>query len=114
VVLVDRLGHEIVGIAADPGDGRRALEPEAVLASTVSVTVVRRTSSRENVSSKKRTNGPIEQEALLSFALERRSAERPSKSRRLTSLPRVAPTMRPRPDTTRTTSGSGLFQVDLG
>ena len=35
------------------------------------------------------------QEALLSLALPSRSADRPSKSRRLTSLPSVAPTIRP-------------------
>ena len=54
------------------------------------------------------------QEALLSLALTSSSAERPSKSRRLTSLPSVAPTILPRLDTTITTSGSGLFQVDFG
>ena len=46
-------------------------------------------------SSKSRMNGPMAQEALLSFALPSRSALRPSKSRRLTSLPSVAPTTRP-------------------
>ena len=35
-------------------------------------------------------------------------------SRRLTSLPSVAPTMRPSEVTTSTTSGSGLFQFDIG
>src|SRR5207248_1160988 len=39
-------------------------------------------------------------------------AERPSKQRRLTSLPSVAPTARPAGSTTMTTSGSGLFQVE--
>ena len=50
----------------------------------------------------------------MSLAFDNSSAERPSKSRRLTSLPSIAPTMLPRLDTTSTTSGSGLFQVDLG
>ncbi len=54
-------------------------------------------------------NGPSEAEALLSFALGSSSAERPSTSRRLTSLPSIAPTMRPVEDTARATSGSGLF-----
>ena len=54
------------------------------------------------------------QEALLSFALLSSSAERPSTSRRLTSLPSVAPTMRPVEATTSTTSGSGLFHDDDG
>ena len=40
-------------------------------------------------------NGPIAQDALLSLALPSSSALRPSKSRRLTSLPSVAPTVRP-------------------
>src|SRR3546814_20546112 len=56
--------------------------------------------------------GPIAQEALFSFAFDSSSAERPSKSRRLTSLPRVAPTISPRGSTISTTSGSGLFQVE--
>src|SRR3546814_14419126 len=56
--------------------------------------------------------GPIAQEALLSFAFDSSSAERPSKLRRLTSLPRVAPTISPRGSTISTTSGSGLFQVE--
>jgi len=51
---------------------------------------------------------------LLSLALESSSALRPSKSRRLTSLPRVAPTMSPREETASTTSGSGLFHSDFG
>ena len=54
------------------------------------------------------------QDALLSLALDSSSAERPSKSRRLTSLPSVAPTIWPSLVTTSTTSGSGLFQVDFG
>ena len=56
--------------------------------------------------------GPRAALALLSLALPRRRAERPSKSRRLTSLPRVAPTIRPSGETTSATSGSGLFQVE--
>ena len=65
-----------------------------------------------NVSSNRRMKGPIEQDALLSFALPSRSAERPSKSRRLTSLPSAAPTVLPSRSTISTTSGSGLFQVE--
>ena len=57
-------------------------------------------------------NGPSDAEALLSLARPRSSAERPSTSRRLTSLPSVAPTMAPLDETTSTTSGSGLFQVE--
>src|SRR5262245_6361817 len=57
-------------------------------------------------------NGPTAVEALLSLALESNSAERPSTSRRLTSLPSVAPTILPFEVATTTTSGSGLFQVD--
>src|SRR5437879_2186370 len=73
-----------------------------------------RTSASVKLSSKNRTNGPMAQDALLSLALDNSSAERPSKSRKLTSLPSVAPTMRPSLATTSTTSGSGLFQVDFG
>ena len=54
------------------------------------------------------------QEALLSLALPSSSAERPSTSRRLTSLPSVAPRIRPRLSTASTTSGSGLFQREAG
>ena len=59
-------------------------------------------------------NGPTVAEALLSLALDSSSAERPSKSRRFTSLPSVAPTILPLAETTSTTSGSGLFQVERG
>src|SRR6266571_228894 len=59
-------------------------------------------------------NGPIAQDALLSFARPSRSALRPSTSRRLTSLPRVTPTIVPALLITRTSSGSGLFQTDFG
>jgi len=52
-----------------------------------------RTSSSVKLESKKRRNGPIAQLALLSLALDSSSAERPSMSRRLTSLPSVAPTI---------------------
>ena len=51
--------------------------------------------------------------ALLSLALPSKRPERPSTSRRFTSLPSVAPTMRPLDATTTTTSGSGLFQVEI-
>ena len=78
--------------------------------STTSEIVARRTSSRVNVSSKKRKKGPIAQLAFWSFALPSRSAERPSKSRRLTSLASVAPTIAPLEATASATSGSGLFQ----
>ena len=57
-------------------------------------------------------NGPSAQLAVLSFALERSRAERPSKSRRFTSLPRHAPTTSPAASQTSTTSGSGLFQSE--
>ena len=43
---------------------------------------------------------------------ESSSAERPSTSRRFTSLPSVAPTIFPFEVATTTTSGSGLFQVE--
>ena len=46
--------------------------------------------------------------------LDRVNAERPSMSRKLTSLPSVAPTIRPVDETASTTSGSGLFQVEIG
>src|SRR3546814_15438520 len=59
--------------------------------------------------SNSRMNGPSEHEALLSLALPSSSADRPSKSRRLTSLPSVAPSARPSGTTSSTTSGSGLF-----
>ncbi len=59
-------------------------------------------------------NGPIAQDALLSLALPRRSALRPSKSRRLTSLPSVAPTAFPALFTASTISGSGLFHSERG
>src|SRR3954452_18326615 len=72
------------------------------------------TSSSVKPLSKNRTNGPMAQDALLSLALDSSSAERPSKSRRLTSLPSVAPTILRSLATTSTTSGSGLFQVDFG
>src|SRR5664280_2560745 len=88
--------------------------PKPSSPSTLNVTSILRTSSNEKLWSNQRTSGPTAQDALLSFAFDKRSAERPSKSRRLTSLPSVAPTMRPLLDTTSTTSGSGLFQLDLG
>ena len=48
----------------------------------------------------------------MSLALPRSRALRPSMSRRLTSLPSVAPTVLPADDTASTISGSGLFQVE--
>src|SRR5258707_13732409 len=59
-------------------------------------------------------NGPIAQDALLSFALPSRSALRPSKSRRLPSLPSAAHPVRPLLVTASTISGPGLFHSDLG
>ena len=73
-----------------------------------------RRSSSEKLASKKRRKGPSAQDALLSLALPSSSAERPSTSRRLTSLPSVAPTIRPSEATTSTASGSGLFQAEDG
>ena len=58
--------------------------------------------------------GPIEQEPLLSLPRPSSSALQPSKSRRLTSLPSVAPTRRPPASTTSTTSGSGLLHCEAG
>ena len=58
--------------------------------------------------------GPIEHEALLSLALPKRRAERPSTSLKLTSLPRVAPLIMPLLLTAKTISGSGLFQFEMG
>src|ERR687892_2140243 len=58
--------------------------------------------------------GPSAQDALLSLALPSSSAERPSTSRRLTSLPSVAPTILPVLEATTAISGSGLFQVEIG
>jgi hypothetical protein len=52
-----------------------------------------RTVSMVKPPSNRRMNGPMPQEALLSLALPSRSALRPSMSRRLTSLPSVAPTV---------------------
>ena len=75
---------------------------------------MRRTVSSVNAPSKKRMSGPMAVEALLSLALESSSAERPSTSRRLTSLPSVAATMPPVLLTSSTTSGSGLFQLEIG
>ena len=63
--------------------------------STVSRSSALRTSSMPKFRSNRRMNGPIAALALLSLALPRSSAERPSTSRRLTSLPSVAPTMLP-------------------
>ncbi len=72
------------------------------------------TVSMVNLPSNRRMNGPSEAEALLSLALPSRRAERPSTSRRFTSLPSVAPTMVPFEFTTIATSGSGLFHSEIG
>ena len=93
------------------------LEPSSMKPSgpaTRSARSARRTSSTPKCSSNSRTNGPIAQDPVLSFALERSSALRPSKSRRFTSLPSAAPTTRPAEDTASTISGSGLFHDDCG
>src|SRR3546814_20919711 len=82
--------------------------------SMVSSTTASRTSSMVKSLSNSRTSGPSEQEALLSFALPSSSAERPSKSRRLTSLPSVALMACPSAPTTSTTSGYGLFDSEGG
>ncbi len=75
---------------------------------------MRRTWSSEKLASKKRRKGPIAQLALLSLALPSSRADRPSTSRRFTSLPSVAPTIRPFEATASTTSGSGLFHDEAG
>ena len=115
VVRADRLRDEVERIAADHRHRARAVEHEAVRA--------RRRASRarsgarrrcRSCSSNRRMNGPIAHDALLSLALPSSSALRPSKSRRLTSLPSVAPTVSPRLLTASTISGSGLFHSDFG
>ena len=58
-------------------------------------------------------NGPIAQDALLSLALPSSSALRPSKSRRLTSLPSVAPTVSPRLLTDQHDLGLGIVPFRL-
>ena len=82
--------------------------------STSSRTSTAPASSSPKFSSKSRMNGPIAQLALLSLARPSSSADRPSKSRRLTSLPSVAPCTLPSEAMTRTTSGSGLFHAESG
>ena len=81
--------------------------------STLRSTSKLRTESISKFSSKMRTKGPIAHDALLSFASVSRSALRPSKSRRFTSFPSVAPIGCPSGRTTITASGSGLFQLDF-
>ena len=73
-----------------------------------------RTSSSPKSLSNKRINGPSAQDALLSLALPSNSAERPSTSRKFTSFPKVAPTILPADETIITTSGSGLFHLEIG
>ena len=111
----DGLRDEVGGIAADLADRGMAVEDKTVLRPSRSGR--RPSCGRRRAKSCRRTGaaaGRSAQEALLSLAFDNSSAERPSKSRRLTSLPSVAPTILPRLDTTSTTSGSGLFQVDFG
>ena len=52
-------------------------------------------------------------DALLSFALPNSRALRPSISRKLTSLPNVAPSIFPLAFTASVISGSGLFHSDF-
>ena len=99
------LGSRLILAIEEPPSRRKPSSP-----STTSEIVAFRTSSSVNVSSKKRRNGPIAQLAFWSFALPSSSAERPSKSRRLTSLASVAPTIAPLEATASAISGSGLFQ----
>jgi hypothetical protein len=106
------LGHQLGRVAADAGHGVDAAQLEAVGAAHAQVHGLARTWSRPKPASNRRMKGPIAQEALLSLALPSSSALRPSMSRRLTSLPRLAPTMSPRLLTASTSSGSGLFQAE--
>ena len=114
VVRADRLGDEVERIAADHRHRARARparsRPGRRPASRARSGARRRCRS---ASSNRRMNGPIAHDALLSLALPSSSALRPSKSRRLTSLPSVAPTISPRLFTASTISGSGLFHVRL-
>ena len=73
-----------------------------------------RTDSMSKCSSNSRMKGPIAQEPLLSLALPSNKALRPSKSRRLTSLPSATPTTCAKELTASTISGSGLFQFERG
>ena len=77
-------------------------------------TRARATSSSQKVASNRRTNGPMAQEALLSLALESSSALRPSKSRRLTSLPSAAPTDLAARRTCQHDLRLGIVPLDLG
>ena len=71
-----------------------------------------RTSSMPKCSSNSRRNGPIAQEALLSFALP--SNARALEIAQVDVVAKRCPTTCPRLLTASTTSGSGFFQTDLG
>ncbi len=92
----DGVSDDLERIAADLRHRAASGEGEPIGPLHVEREIACRTSSMLKCSSKSRMNGPIAQDALLSFALPSSSALRPSKSRRLTSLPSVAPTTRPR------------------
>ena len=77
------------------------------------VIVVAAASASVKPSSNSRMNGPSAAAALLSLASGSSSALDPSMSRRLASLPRVAPFGVPSRSMTRASSGSGLFQVEM-
>ena len=82
--------------------------------STLSFSSAFLTHVKSKVSSKSLIRGPIEEEALLSFAFDKSSAERPSTSLKLTSFPNVQPTIFPFELTAKTISGSGLFHFHEG
>src|SRR3546814_7290485 len=70
-----------------------------------------RRSSSPKPSSNRRRKGPSEQEALKSFARPSSNALRPSKSRRLTSLPSMAPLMRPSRSEEHTSELQSLMRI---
>ena len=82
--------------------------------STLSFSSAFLTDVKSKVSSNSLISGPIEEDALLSFAFDKSSAERPSTSLKLTSFPNVQPTIFPFELTAKTISGSGLFHFDDG
>src|SRR3954453_10674528 len=111
----DRLLNEVFRVATDLAHGTDVIELKSILTLHMQRTTSdRRTSSSEKLESNNRMNGPRDVDALLSFAFDSSRALRPSKSRRFTSLPSVAPTIFPLLATTSTTSGSGLFHADFG
>ncbi len=111
----ERLGDEIQRIAADEPHRAFALQPELIGPFHLHGDVSRPHIVDRVVIVEQADEGrPKPMRAFWSFALPSSSALRPSKSRRLTSLPKVAPTVLPRLLAITTTSGSGLFQVDFG